>query len=80
MLYVLIVCANGLCAPVDSVGAYKLTLSQCQERVAEMRRLTSAVHFDCYLSEDDGGDVLDWLSDAMAVPPTTAARRSEKRG
>ncbi len=29
MLYVLIVCASGLCTPVDSLGAYKLTLPEC---------------------------------------------------
>ena len=65
MLYVLIACANGLCMPADSLGTDKLTLSQCQERVVEMRRLTHAVHFDCYLSEDDSDD--DWLSDAVAL-------------
>ena len=65
MLYVLIACANGLCMPADSLGTDKLTLSQCQERVVEMRRLIHAVHFDCYLSEDDSDD--DWLSDAVVL-------------
>lgn len=67
MLYVLIACANGLCMPADTLGVGKLTLPQCQERVVEMRRLTHAVHFDCYLSEDDGDDDADWLSDAVVL-------------
>jgi hypothetical protein len=67
MLYVLVVCASGLCMPVDSFGAYKLTLSECQERVVEMRRLTHAVSFDCYLSENNSEDDSDWLTDATVV-------------
>jgi hypothetical protein len=66
MLYVLIVCASGLCTPVDSSGAYKLTLSECQDRVVEMRRLTHAVSFDCYLSENDVEVDSDW-TDATVV-------------
>ena len=66
MLYMLIVCASGLCTPVDSSGAYKLTLSECQDRVVEMRRVTHAVSFDCYLSENDSEDDSDW-TDATVV-------------
>ena len=69
MLYVLIVCANGLCVPADNFGADKLTFSQCQERAVEMRRLTHAVNFDCYLSEDDSDDDSDRLLDAAARHP-----------
>ena len=69
MLYVLVVCASGLCMPVDSFGAYKLTLSECQERVVEMRRLTHAVSFDCYLSENNSEEDSDWLTDATISLP-----------
>jgi hypothetical protein len=67
LLYVLIVCASGFCTPVDSFGAYKLTLSECQERVVVMRRLTPAVSFDCYLSQNNSEDDSDWLTDATIV-------------
>ena len=79
MLYVLIVCASGLCMPIDSFGAYRLTLSECQERVVEMRRLTHAVSFDCYLSENDGEDDSDWLTDATVVRASQRASRARIR-
>jgi hypothetical protein len=69
MLYVVIICASGLCTPVDSFGAHKLTLSECQERVVEMRRLTHAVSFDCYLSENDSEDDSDWTGATVVRAP-----------
>jgi hypothetical protein len=58
MLYMLVVCAGHLCMPVDSFGAYTMTLSQCRDRVVEMERLTHAVSLDCYSDDDFDLDVI----------------------
>ena len=58
MLYMLVICAGHLCMPVDSFGAYTMTLSQCRDRVVKMERLTHAVSLDCYSDEDLDVDVI----------------------
>jgi hypothetical protein len=51
-LYMIVVCTGQLCMPIDSVGAYTLTLSQCRERVVEMERITHTAVLDCFSSEE----------------------------
>ncbi len=58
MLYMLVVCAGHLCMPVDSFGAYTMTLSRCRDRVVKAERLTHAVSLDCYSHEDFDVDVI----------------------
>lgn len=58
MLYMIVMCAGGLCMPVESVGAYTLTLADCRERVAQMERVTHNAGLDCYSDEDFDLDVI----------------------